>query len=254
MKLILAALSALILSLGFQAVSMAQEIPIAGGYGERSVTDPAVLYAARFAVREESRREGRRISLLAIKRAESQVVAGLNYRLRLSVRHGGEVQEVRAVVYQNLQRAYRLSSWERAGYEDSGGGGSSREVKIYLVALDDRGRRGRKIGCDDSLVPVTRAVQARGTPLRAAIEELLAVPHEAGDGLSNYWQGENLRVRSVALLGGVATIRISGTLAVAGICDEPRIEEQIKATARQFRSVRRVRVFVNGQPLSEAIR
>jgi spore germination protein GerM len=130
----------------------------------------------------------------------------------------------------------------------------TREVKVYLVALDDRGKRGRPIGCDDSLVPVTRKVAATGAPLKAAVEELLAVPREYEGGLGNYWAGENLRVQSAAISRGVATVRIKGTLPVAGVCDEPRIEEQIKATARQFRGVRSVRVFLNGQRLADAIR
>ena len=33
-----------------------------------------------------------------------------------------------------------------------------REVKVYLVALDDDGRSGKRIGCGDSLVAVTRRV------------------------------------------------------------------------------------------------
>jgi hypothetical protein len=130
----------------------------------------------------------------------------------------------------------------------------TRQVKVYLVALDDKGKRGRRIGCDDSLVAVTRDVAATGTPLKTAVEELLAVPREYEGGLGNYWAGENLRVQSAVISRGVATIRIRGTLPVAGVCDEPRIEEQIKATARQFRGVRSVRVFLNGQRLSDAIR
>ena len=129
----------------------------------------------------------------------------------------------------------------------------TRQVKVFLVALDDKGKRGRRIGCDDSLVPVTRTVAA-GAPLRAAVEELLAVPRESEGGLGNYWAGEDLRVQSAVVSRGVATIRIRGTLPVAGICDEPRIEEQIKATARQFRGVRSVRVVLNGERLSDAIR
>ncbi len=131
---------------------------------------------------------------------------------------------------------------------------ATREVKVYLVAVGDAGKAGRKIGCDDSLVPVTRAVRADGAPLRAAIRELLSVPHEYEGGLGNYWQGERLRVRGVSLRRGTATIRISGRLFVAGVCDEPRIEEQIRETARQFPGVRRVKVFVNGRPLAEVIR
>ena len=130
----------------------------------------------------------------------------------------------------------------------------TREVKVFLVAPDDNGRRGSRIGCDDSLVPVTRNVAAAGAPLRAAVEELLAVPREYEGGLGNYWAGEGLRVQSAVISRGVATIRIAGTLPVAGVCDQPRIEEQIKATALQFRGVRSVSVYLNGQRLSDAIR
>lgn len=228
-----------------------QNPPMAGGYGEAAPDDPDVLRAARFAVREAGRREGRRLSLVAVRRAEKQVVAGLNYRLRLSVGAGGRTREVSAVVYQDLKGAHSLTSWDAAGGE---GGAGSREVKVYLVALGDAGKSGRKIGCDDSLVPVTRTVQAGGDPLKAAVGELLSVPREYEGGLGNYWFGENLRVSSASVRAGTATIRISGTLFVAGICDQPRIEEQIKETARQFPGVRRVRVFVNGRTLSSAIR
>jgi hypothetical protein len=155
---------------------------------------------------------------------------------------------VSALVYQSLRGAYSLKGWEVAGVA------SAREVKVYLVAVGDEGKRGRKIGCDDSLVPITRTVEAGVAPLKAAVSELLSVPHEYEGGLGNYWYGENLKVSGVSLAGGTATIRITGRLFVAGVCDEPRIEEQIKETARQFPEVRRVRVFVNGRALARAIR
>jgi spore germination protein GerM len=131
---------------------------------------------------------------------------------------------------------------------------ATREVKVYLVAVGDAGRSGQKVGCDDSLVAVTRRVGAGGAPLKAAVRELLSMPREHEGRLGNYWQGENLRLRDVTLRGGTATIRITGRLHVAGVCDEPRIEGQIRETARQFPGVRRVRVFVNGRPLSQVIR
>ena len=233
-------------------LASAQVEPIAGGYSERPASDTGVAAAARFAVRERGRLTGRRLTLVAVRRAETQVVAGLNYRLLLSVRDGRATRDVTAVVFQNLRQRLSLTSWEPAA---AGGGASAgREVKVYLVALDDRGRRGRRIGCEDSLVPVTRTVSAAGTPLQAAVEELLALPREYEGGLGNYWAGQSLRVQSAVVCRGVATVRIRGTLPVAGICDEPRIEEQIKATALQFRGVRSVRVFLNGQRLADAIR
>lgn len=130
------------------------------------------------------------------------------------------------------------------------------EVKVYLVALNDNGKSGRKIGCDDSLVAVTRTIQPTAAPLRAALDELLAMPEEfeqAGMKLGNYWKGTDLKVKSVTLKSGTATIRITGNIAVAGICDEPRIAEQIEATARQFPTVKRVKVFINGDTLEHAI-
>lgn len=131
-----------------------------------------------------------------------------------------------------------------------------REVKVYLVALDDDGRSGQKIGCGDSLVPVTRRIGARRPTLRIAIQELLLIPHEYDARLKNFWRGRNLRVRSVSVnRAGVATIHIAGAgPQVAGVCDQPRIESQIEETAKQFPNVRRVRVFVNGRTLASAIR
>lgn len=248
---LLAALVFVMLGAAAPSFTAAQDVPLAGGYGERPSDDRGVAAAAAFAVRERGRRTGRRVTLVAVRRAETQVVAGLNYRLLLSVREGGVGRDVVAVVYQNLRQRLSLESWKPA--VDTGPS-AGREVKVFLVALDDKGRRGRRIGCDDSLIPVTRHVAAAGAPLKAAVEELLSLPREYEGGLGNYWAGEGLRVQSAVIAAGVATIRIRGTLPVAGICDEPRIEEQIKATARQFRGVRSVRVFLNGERLSDAIR
>ncbi|HEV7892878.1 MAG TPA: GerMN domain-containing protein [Pyrinomonadaceae bacterium] len=229
-----------------------QNPPVAGGYAEAAANDPGVLRAARFAVREEGRRLGRAVSLLAVRRAEKQVVAGLNYRLRLSVSYGGRKREVSALVYQNLKGAYSLTDWSAAG--DAGSGAAAREVKVYLVAVGDAGKSGKKIGCDDSLVAVTRSVKDDGAPLKAVVRELLAMPREYEGRLGNYWFGERLRVTGATISRGTATIRIAGRVFVAGVCDEPRIEEQIKETARQFPGVRRVNVFVNGRPLANVIR
>jgi len=52
------------------------------------------------------------------------------------------------------------------------------EIKIYLIANDDNGKLGKKIGCDDSLVPVTKTIKNTATPLKSAIEELLTIPQD----------------------------------------------------------------------------
>jgi uncharacterized protein DUF3828/sporulation and spore germination protein len=138
----------------------------------------------------------------------------------------------------------------------SASGSAGQQVKVYLVAVGDNGRAGKKIGCDDSLVAVTRTIKPTAAPLTAALRELLATPSQP-DGtpkLENFWKGRNLKVESVSIRKHVATIRMSGELFVAGVCDEPRIESQVEETARQFPTVKQVRVFLGKRRLSEAIR
>lgn len=129
-------------------------------------------------------------------------------------------------------------------------------VKIYLLALDDNGKTGKKIGCGDSLVPVTRTIHKTAAPLRAAIAQLLATPQHPAENpkLENFWKGRDLKINSVSINNKTATIYLSGEVFVAGVCDVPRIESQIEATARQFPTVKRVKVFLGGQTLRNAIR
>lgn len=103
----------------FKAFPQETPAPIAGGYTEASTSEREVVSAANFAVRSQRRKQGGRLTLVSIERAETQVVAGVNYRLCLRVRRRGRPQEVVAVVYRDLQRRYSLTSW---GAERCGGG------------------------------------------------------------------------------------------------------------------------------------
>jgi hypothetical protein len=139
---------------------------------------------------------------------------------------------------------------------DQGPARNTQPIKIYLVALGDNGKTGKKIGCDDSLIAVTRDIKKTTSPLTAAIRELLLTPQhpDGSPNLENFWKGNKLKVISVSLVNGTATIRLSGQVFVAGVCDEPRIQSQIEATARQFRTVKNVKVFIGKQTLADAIR
>ena len=113
-------------------------------------------------------------------------------------------------------------------------GQQRREIKVYLVAVGDNGQAGKKIGCDDSLVAVTRKIKTTPAPLKAAIQELLSAPPETGDNpkLQNFWKGRNLKVRSASIQNHTATIRILGEVFVAGVCDEPRIKSPSSSASR----------------------
>lgn len=93
--------------------------PIAGGYAPTSVTKPDVKLAARAAVSQHGAQEKKSLKLVAIERAEQQVVAGMNYRMTLKIKRGakaggGKIERVKAVVYKDLQGKFSLSSWMKA--------------------------------------------------------------------------------------------------------------------------------------------
>ena len=133
---------------------------------------------------------------------------------------------------------------------------NTQAIKIFLVAAGDDGKNGKKIGCGDSLVAITRNIKKTTAPLTSAIRELLLTPQHPDDSpnLENFWKGRNLKVRSVSIVNGVATIRFSGEVSVSGVCDVPRIESQIEETALQFPTVKKVKVFIGKQTLAEAMR
>lgn len=103
--------------------------PILGGYNEAAVDNSEVVEAAEFAVEEQGRKQEMMVSLVSIERAETQVVAGKNFRLCLKVtlKAEGEDEEseqmVKVVVNRNLQKVYSLTSWaeEECGGDESGG-------------------------------------------------------------------------------------------------------------------------------------
>ncbi|HEX8709605.1 MAG TPA: cystatin domain-containing protein [Pyrinomonadaceae bacterium] len=120
-KSLLALISSVVLSAAFGCViaAMAQQRPpIVGGYKEASPKSADVIAAARFAVGERARKRETKIKLISVEHAESQVVAGINYRLCLKVEVAGEedeadvIQEVKVVVFRSLKKQYSLKSWE----------------------------------------------------------------------------------------------------------------------------------------------
>ena len=93
------------------AVPVVQPI-IVGGYSKALKTDAQVISAAKFAASTQSKKEDAEFSVDEIVKAERQVVQGMNYRLCMRVDvEGDEPIMVSAVVYQDLKRNYKLSSW-----------------------------------------------------------------------------------------------------------------------------------------------
>jgi len=94
------------------AGSKAISAPLVGGYSSADATSDDVKAAAEFAVREQAGHESEPLALVTVSKAEKQVVAGLNYRLALTVTKGKKSLEAKVVVYHALDSHYQLTSWE----------------------------------------------------------------------------------------------------------------------------------------------
>ncbi len=83
-------------------------------YKKLMKTDGGALSAAKFAVKQEKRKkENRRLSLASIERAESQIVAGTNYKICMKVINNGKIEDVTAVVFLNPKNKFSLIGWQK---------------------------------------------------------------------------------------------------------------------------------------------
>jgi hypothetical protein len=84
-----------------------------GGYKSVANDDARAVAAANFAVdkRVETNTEQEGLTLESIDKAETQVVAGTNFRLYLTVSLNDNSQQVEALIFQDLKQNYSLKSW-----------------------------------------------------------------------------------------------------------------------------------------------
>jgi hypothetical protein len=102
---------------GCALTGYAQKKPIIlGGYKTVAVTDAGVEEAAEFAVSQHSQNNEASLEIVSIRKAERQIVQGLNYRMCVEVKvaeeDNDETQFVLAVVYRNLKKEFKLVSWK----------------------------------------------------------------------------------------------------------------------------------------------
>lgn len=126
------------------------------------------------------------------------------------------------------------------------------EAQIYLVALGDEGRSGQEFGCGDSLIPVTVNFEPTIAPLTAALGELFAIDSRTygQSGLYNAFYQSDLQVSGIDIINQEAIINLAGTLQTGGVCDDPRVVQQIEQTALQFSTIDSVTILLNGEQLN----
>jgi pectate lyase len=138
---------------------------------------------------------------------------------------------------------------------DKNDSGGITKVKIFLIALEDNGKSGKDIGTGDSAVPVEVTVPPTKAPLSAAINQLLSIKDRnyGQSGLYNPLYQSNLKLDSASIKGDEAEIRLSGTLQLGGVMDDPRVIAQFRETALQFSNIKKVSVYLNNKKLEDVL-
>jgi len=83
--------------------------PVYGGKKPANVNDPRVVTAAQFAATQFGTLSAP-ASLVLVRKAETQIVAGTNYYLLIYVQTGNTKQNYQVVVYEKLDHSYQLTS------------------------------------------------------------------------------------------------------------------------------------------------
>jgi hypothetical protein len=107
----------------------------------------------------------------------------------------------------------------------------AKTLHIYLIALEDAGKSGPKVGCGDSLV----AVDVRAEDNISALQTVL-VQHSqyyGQSGLYNALYQSSLTISRFEAAAGKFEVDLTGDLTLGGVCDNPRVEQQLKAVIRQ---------------------
>lgn len=128
-------------------------------------------------------------------------------------------------------------------------------IKIFLIALEDNGQGGTLVGCGDSVIPINVTIPPTQGILRAALEKLFSAKNQfyGESGYYNALYQSDLQVTGVTIEQGKATIHLTGSVTLGGVCDAPRVEAQIEQTALQFSTVNEVAVFINDVPLEDVL-
>jgi len=84
----------------------------AGGWTQADTFNADVQEAARFAVQKQAVLTQSRLIYKDVLSAQTQIIAGLNFQLKVSVTEQDSPRYARVTVWRNLQNQYTLTQWD----------------------------------------------------------------------------------------------------------------------------------------------
>jgi hypothetical protein len=90
-------------------IMIGQAMP--GGWSSVTINESAVKKAAENAVKIQAEKTRESLELLSIEKAKQQVVAGMNYELRLEISRNGQETAAIVIVWAKLDGSYQVTEW-----------------------------------------------------------------------------------------------------------------------------------------------
>jgi hypothetical protein len=129
-------------------------------------------------------------------------------------------------------------------------------TNLYFIAIGDGGQTGPQIGCGDSILPVAITLNPPTVaPMTAAYNQLFTIKDQNYGGYYNALYQSTLTLDSITVVGrGFVQVYLSGNFVLGGECDSPRVLAQLEQVALQYDTVNGVRIYLNGNLLTEKIK
>jgi hypothetical protein len=154
----------------------------------------------------------------------------------------------------NLPSQTQVSSTPIASPKPSFTPAKSLSLRLFFIALNDKGQHGEQVGCGDTIAPVEYVIPDTTTPLQTVLHQLLSIKQQnINSNLYNALSQSDLQLKDASIKDGLATVHLTGTLNLGGECDNPRVQAQLEKTILQFSNVKQAQIYINDKPLSEVL-
>lgn len=130
-------------------------------------------------------------------------------------------------------------------------------VTFYLVSLENLATVKETFGCGDSLVAVSGDYNTESESLlKDALTKLLNTEQTT---TINYQQLYNslgqseLSIERIEDDGVAVSVYLTGQISLGGVCDNPRLEQQLISSIKANTSTPQVNIFINDKPIQEVL-
>lgn len=131
---------------------------------------------------------------------------------------------------------------------------NSSTISFYVTKTTQSSPNASSFGCEDTLLKVEKEIiNSVQPPVKSAVTELL----NAKDGYTdaniqyNVFYQSNLELDEITESQETISVYITGELKLGGVCDNPRVKEQLTKTIEEYVKGKKINILINNIPVDE---